>query len=200
MIINIVFNILGVLLFLFLFWRRLREDYVTNQIHSTAFLIILFVFLSNQITRNYFPDWWFWISFLVAIFGLALGIFRYGLKFFETADAMVISFLPWLGLNFLSHSIENSDFISLIASLIVLVLILVYFLFDMHYKKLSWYKSGRVGFAGLTVLGISFLIRAAVAIKFPAVISFSSNYEPLLSGMVAFISFLLVFNLAQQKT
>lgn len=198
--VGIIFNLLGILIFLFLFWKRLKEDYIANQIFSTASLILIGIILANLIAKSFFPDWWFWLDFAGILLGLSLAFFRYGLRFFETSDAAVISLLPWLGLIFLADSIGNSDLTSLIGSLIILALSLLYFFFDTHYKKFSWYKSGRVGFSGFSILGIFFLIRAAVAVAFPAVLSFSSNYESLLSGITAFISFLLVFNLAQQKT
>ena len=197
---GMIFNLLGIFVFLFLFWKRLKEDYITNQIFSTASLILIGIILSNLIAKSFFPDWWFWLGFTGILSGLSLAIFRYGLRFFETSDAAVVSLLPWLGLIFLADSIANSSLTSLIGSLIILALSLLYFFFDTHYKKFFWYKSGRVGFSGFSIMGIFFLIRAAVAVAFPTVLSFSSNYESLLSGITAFISFLLVFNLAQQKT
>lgn len=131
--------------------------------------------------------------------GLTLGILRYHLKVFESLEAAVISLLPWLGLIFLSDSIKASELSSLIGSLVIFSLIILFFLFDKHYKKFSWYKSGRIGFSGLTISGLFFLVRTAVAASFPFVLSFGGMHDVYLSGIVAFASFLAVFNLAETK-
>ena len=49
-------------------------------------------------------------------------------------------------------------------------------------------------------MGAFFLARAVVAMVLPFMLSFSGKYEVFLSGIVAFFSFMGVFNLARQKT
>lgn len=198
-LLNLLLNALGLLLFLFLFWKRLKDDYTSNQIFSTAFVILFALVVTSILAVNFFPSLVFWINAVGVSVGLTIGVLRYKLRVYESVEAVVISLLPWIGLRFLSDSITNSVLPSLIASLVILVLILLFFIFDKHYKRFSWYKSGRVGFAGLTVLGIFFLIRAIVAAAFGDVLSFWSVYDTLLSGVAAFIAFLTVFNLAQKS-
>ncbi len=196
---NIILNALGLLVFLFLFWKRLKDDYTSNQIFSTSFLILFAVIVSSLISTNFFVNQMFWLNFLAVSIGLTVGVLRYKLRIYESLEAAVISILPWIGLRFLSDSITNSALPLLIASGVILLLILLFFVFDRHYKRFSWYKSGRVGFAGLTILGIFFLIRAVVAAAFGDVLSFWNVYDTILSAAVAFFAFLTVYNLAQKS-
>jgi hypothetical protein len=111
----------------------------------------------------------------------------------------VAATLPWLGVIFLSDSIEKSNPASFIGFIVIILLIVLFYFLDAHYKKFTWYKSGRVGFTGLTTLGLLLLLRAAVAPIVPDMLSFSGKYEAIISGILAFVSFLLVFNLARTQ-
>lgn len=197
MLSNVLFNSTGALLFLFLFWKRLKEDHISNQIFSSAAFLLFAVFIAKIISNAFLPNWWFWITFGAVSVAFALGIIRYRLRIFETLEATVVSFLPWLSFFFLSDSIANSSISSLIASLAIFLLVIIFFLLDKHYKKFSWYKSGRVGFTGLTILGLFFIIRGSVALAFPDMLSFSGKHDVYLSAIVAFASFLVVFNLSR---
>ena len=104
--------------------------------------------------------------------------------------------LPWLGLIFLKDSIKLSSLTSFLAFFAVACLLTLFAYLDASYKNFSWYRSGRVGFSGLTTLGVLFLLRAAFASFFPDVISFV-KYEAILSGVAAFVIFLAIFNLAR---
>jgi len=196
---KIIFNLLGILVFLFIFWKRLKEDYPSSQIFTTGFYIIIGIFLAMTISAKMLKPWWFWLSFSTAISGLVLAVLKFKLKFFETFEAGVIATLPWLGLAFLSDSIQKSNLVSFVSFVVTTLLIVLFYFLDAHYKRFSWYKSGRVGFTGLTTLGLFFLLRAAVAPVIPNVLSFSGKYEAVISGILAFISFLLVFNLARTR-
>jgi hypothetical protein len=200
MLAGILLNILGVIIFLFLFWRRLKEDYTQSAIFTTSAYMLLGIAAASFLTKRFFPSAWFWASFLAIVLGLSGGLLRYRMRVFETIDAAAVSLMSWLALIFLLDSINNSSLASLIGSLVILVLIILFFVFDRHYKRFSWYKSGRIGFSGLTVLGLFFLARAAIAVSLQDMLSFSGKYEVFLSAILAFVSFLLVFNLARQKT
>jgi hypothetical protein len=200
MLVKILINLLGGLVFLFFFWRRLREDYSGSQIFTTAFYVFVGIILFFLISYKFFPLWWFWLSFAGAILGLVLGIFRYKLRFFEALESALMAFLPWLVLVFLSDSIQKSNPITLIFSILILGLIGVFYYLDDHYKGYVWYRSGRIGFAGLTCAGIFFLIRMAIATFFSFVLSFSGKSDIFLSGICAFILFLLIYHLARSET
>jgi len=199
MLIGILFNVLGIVIFLFLFWKKLKEDYISAQIFSSAFLIIVGIFGFYLISKFYMVTWWFWFGFIGFIVGLVIAILKFGLRPYETFEAALISILPWISLLYLNDSIKSASWISLIGFAITGGIIFLYIFLNSKYKNFTWYKSGRVGFAGLTSLGIYFLIRGLIAIFFPFVVSFVVDYEPILSGSLAFSFFLLVFNLSRKS-
>lgn len=194
------FNIFGVIVFLYLFWKRLKEDYPANQIFSTAFYMLLGALFISLLAKRTIPEWWFWTNLSGLFLGLLLGIVRYKLRIFETIEAAAISLLPWFGLYFLGDSVKTAQISSFIGFLIISGLVSLFFVFDAHYKNFTWYKSGRIGFSGLTTLGLFFLLRATFASFFPDVVSFVGKYDALISAVVSFASFLAVFNLARKET
>lgn len=200
MIFNILTNFVAIFIFLFLLWKKLKEDYVSSQIFNVGIYILFFIALSNYLSVKYIPEYWFWSIVLGVFIGLIVGIIRYRFRFFETLEAIVISIIPWYGLYFFSDAIGNNNLSSLLGSIIIIGLVVVYAILDKHYKRFSWYKSGKVGFSGLSILGLLFIIRAIVAISFENVISFAERYDAILSAIFAFSSFLAVFHLARQKT
>ena len=199
MVFGILFNILGMIIFLFLFWKKLKEDYISAQIFSSAFFIIAGIVVFYLISKLYLPSWWFWFSLLGFLIGFVISTLKFGLRIYETLEASFISILPWISFLYLNDSIKNTSWISLLAFAFTLGIVFLYIFLNSKYKNFSWYKSGRVGFAGLTSMGIYFLIRGLIAIFFPFVVSFVVDYEPILSGSLAFSFFLLVFNLSRKS-
>ncbi|MFC1625495.1 hypothetical protein ACFL1Q_00430 [Patescibacteria group bacterium] len=197
MVYTISFNLLGIFLFLFLFWKRLKEDYSSDIVFSSSFYILAALGVFAGISFKFLPLWWFWFSLLGIALGLGISFFRFHLRTYETLEVTVLSFLPWLSLLFLSDSINSYSIISFVAFALCLVLIFIFYFLDMHYKNFSWYRSGKVGFTGLTVLGIFFLIRAALAIPFHTVLSFVGTAEVYISAVLSFICFVLVLNLSR---
>lgn len=195
---QIILNIFGVIVFLFIFWRNLKEDYLPAQIFSTAFYILAGILLTQVAASQFFPSWWFWAAILGITAGFIVGKIRFKLKVLETLEATVSATLPWLFLIFLDDAVRNSSLSSFLATVVSLGLIFTYLFLDAHYRKFSWYKSGKVGFSALTTLGILFLIRAFIAIGFTNMVSFSGKSEAFLSGIIAITSFLAVFNLARK--
>lgn len=199
MITSIVLNLLGLLFFLFIFWRRLKEDYIGNQIFGTSFIILVALFAARIIAEQIAAGFWFWVSTFSVGVGVAFGIAKYNLKLFETLEAAISGLLPWISFYFLEDSIKTSSVSSMVGFLVVMLLVILFFILDKHYKKFTWYRSGKVGFSGLTVLGTFFLIRAAVELFYDGVLSFSGNQDIYLSAIVAFISFFILFNLARKN-
>lgn len=199
MIASILMFIFGSLVFLFLFWKKLREDYSSEIIFKCGFSILFGVVLGYFLAIKFAPAWFLWAEFLGAIIGLSIGSYQLGIRFYETLEAMTISFLPSVSLMFLEDSVANSSFISFIAFLVVLVFIFVYYFLDLHYKNFSWYRSGKIGFSGLATLGIIFLTRSLLALLRLPVLSFVDKFEPMVSGVMAFICFLLILNLGKNE-
>ena len=101
MIANIGINILGLFIFLFVFWRKLKEDYVSEIIFSASVFILLGLLAGFIIGLKFFPSFIFWSEFIGILLGLALSVLRLKLRVYETLEAAVISFLPWFGIYFL---------------------------------------------------------------------------------------------------
>jgi hypothetical protein len=200
MIAKILLNIIGVLFFFFLFWKKLKEDYDSESIFTFAIFIVAGIGITSLISQKVLPQWWFWTSCLGTVLGFILGRLKFKFRFFESLEATTIGLLPWLSFIFLQDAISSTSLPSLIAFMVLLLVIAFYVFLDAHYKKLTWYKSGKVGFSGLTTLGVLFLIRTAVAAGFPSMLSFLGPIDSILSGVIAFTSFLLVFNLSRQQT
>lgn len=197
---SIFFNIFGVLVFLFVFWKRLKEDYASKMIFTSSFYMLVGLFAGKLVSFYFFPLWWFWSGFLGVSLGFVLGVLRFKLRAFEAIDAAVPGLLLWFSFLFLGNAISFSSLSSLIASAFLVVLTVLYFVLDGHYKSFAWYKSGRIGFSGLTVLGVFFLARAVVAATFHNVLSFVGTLDIIISAVAAFASFLTVFNLARKRT
>lgn len=177
----------------------MKEDYPVSYIFSTAIYIILGAVLLSVISYELSVKYWFWLGFLGLLAGLTLGVWRYKLRVFETLEAAVMAFLPWLSFIFLADSVKNASWVSFSAFAFLLFLIFVCYFLDATYKNFTWYKSGKVGFSGLAVLAILFLTRALVSLFYPFVLSLAGKTEVYFSSLAAFILFLLIFNLSRSK-
>lgn len=197
MLVNLGTGILGVLFFLFLFWKKLKEDYSSEIIFKSAFSIIIGILIGWGIAlRIYGP--FLWLSFLGAILGLIFANSKFKIRFFESLEAVVIAGLPWISLVFLQNSVQTSNLTSFFAFLFILILIFIYYYFDQHYKNFTWYKSGKIGFSGLATLIIIYLTRLVVAILRVGVISFFS-YEVIADAVFLALSAGLLIKLGIKK-
>ena len=199
MIANILVALVGLIVSLFIYWRRLREDYPSEIIFSSALVTYLLIFIAWATSYLFFPGWFFWLTFLGLVLGVILSVFRFRIRFYESLEGMVFSVLPWLSFIFLMDSVAQSSLISFIGFVVVLVFIFIFYYFESHYKNFAWYKSGKIGFAGLATMGVFFLVRAAIAIFFTSVLSFTGKFEVYISATLAFLSFLMIFNLGRKE-
>jgi hypothetical protein len=195
MLVNILVSLLGILVFLFLFWKRLKEDYIEEIVFQISFYILLGIGLGWAISFKFLPNWFFWLGFFGGVIGLAVSFFRFRVKFYETLEAFIISCLPWLALVFLENSVETSSLSSFLGFAAILFLTLISYYFDTHYKKFTWYKSGRIGFTGLATAGLFFSVRLILAILKVPVLSLVGESEIMISGALTITSFALLFNL-----
>lgn len=194
-------TIVGVILTLFFFWKRLKEDYSSKEIFTCGFYIIIGVLLGSLGINYLFAGFWFWGGVLGFLTGLFLSIYRFKMKIFETLEAAGIGIVYWLGVIFLEDFIKFTSSSSFAALVFIISILGLFYFLDIRYKNFTWYKSGRVGFSGLATLGILFLVRGVVASLFPFMISFSSNFkviDTVFSGVISFSLFLAIFNLSQK--
>lgn len=197
---SLVTGLLGILVFMFIFWKRLREDYSSEIIFKAAFGIIFGEAVGFLFSLKFAPIAFFWLVILGGLIGLGFAIFKLRLKFYESFEALIIASLPWLAFVFLLDSVTHSSLSSFLAFIAILVFVFISYYLDAHYKDFTWYRSGKIGFAGVVTLGIFFILRSVLAIFDINMLSFvSSRAEAIISGAAAFICFVLLFNLARIK-
>lgn len=199
MLIDIIFTFVAAVAYLFFFWKKLKEDYTQNQIFTTGFYCLSGVAFSSIMADNFAPNWWFWASLLGSFAGMVLGLLRFKLRFFETLEAWVIANIVIAFIVVLSEWVKTAHLAEGFALFVVGLLFFLFLFLDSHYKKFTWYKSGKIGFTGLSVLGIFFIIRSLVALTEVSMVSFVGKVDAILSAVVAFASFLTLFNLARLK-
>lgn len=198
LIASLLVNFLGILVFLFIFWRRLREDYSSEIIFKAAFYILIGVLVGFLISFKFISIASFWFMFIGANLGLGLSILTLKVKFYETFEALIISSFPWISFIFLLDSVIHSSLSSFLAFVAILVFVFISYYLDTHYKNFTWYRSGKIGFAGLLTLGLFFMVRSVLAIFTINMLSFVGfKVEAIVSGAAAFICFVLLFNLGR---
>jgi hypothetical protein len=197
LIVNFLTGLIGCLVFLFIFWKRLKEDYASEIIFKLATYILTAMFISWLISIRFFLEGFLWFEFIGGIIGLGISFRLLKVRFYETLEAFVIASLPWVALTLLKSSVVDSSLSSFIAFIASLVMIFVYYFLDYHYKEFTWYKSGKIGFSGLTTLALIFVTRSLLALTGIHVLSFVSKFEGIISGAFAFICFILIYNLGR---
>ena len=136
---NLATHFLGAVIFLFILWKKLKEDSSSEVIFSLGFLIIFAILL----TQNYL---WLQVFLVFLISGIV--VWRFKMRINEVFDALIVSFLPWLSLEFLKRSVINSSLESFIEFIAILIIISIYYLIDANYKRFIWYRYGKIGLAG----------------------------------------------------
>lgn len=199
MIASIVVGLTGMLIFLFVFWKRLKEDYSSEIIFKSGASVLLGILIGWAVSSKLYPPAFLWFEFLGALGGLGFAAYFYRVRFYETLEAFVISVLPMVSLLFLKDSVISSSLNSFIAFLTVLIFIFAFYYLDIHYKNFTWYKSGKIGFTGLATLILIFVVRSGLALWRITMISFLSGYEIYLSLVGAVVSLILLINLGRQK-
>lgn len=184
MFMMIIANVLGFFLFLFLFWKSLKDDYQYERIFNLASLSLLGMMIGILTSHFTKSSYWFWIDLIGISLGFAFGLFKLRLKFYESFEGLVIGLLSWISLIYLSISIDNLSLSAFILFWISAVCVAMFYFLKSYYRTFSWYKSGRVGFAGVLTTAIYFLIRAI------------SNNDPYMSASVAILFFLLLYVLS----
>ena len=188
----------AVIMFLFLFWRQLKDDYPHQTIFTSSFYVLLGITVFYFLSINYREEWWFWFSGAGALIGFLISVLRFDLKITETLDATLLAINTLvIASYFYLGSIAGNIHLYFFA-LFHLALYILFWYLNENYKKFSWYRSGKIGFAGLATLGFYLIIRSLIALYFPDMISFVGREDAMISATLAFISFLGLYNLSKQ--
>ena len=199
LIASILTNTFGFLVLLFILWKRLKEDFASEIIFKLGFSILLGIGLGKALSIWLLPDYFLWLGFIGGVLGLITTALKFRDHFYELFEGYVIAALPWLSFTFLFDSVKKSSFSSFVAFVVILILIFVAYFLSAHYKSFNWYKSGRIGFAGLVTMILIFVIRFILAIIAIDVLSFVGKFEVVMSGLGIAACFILLFDLARIK-
>ncbi len=183
----VIANFIGLFFFLYLLWKNLKEDYQYEKIFNLGFVSIFGLLVGITASIVLKANYWFWLDLVSLMSGFAIGLIRSKMKFYESFDGLVVGSLSWVSLVYLANSISKSSLSDFILFWISAVCIALFFFFKSYYRTFNWYKSGRVGFAGLLTGAIYFLVRAI------------SNNDPIISVPVAIALFLVLYKLSISK-
>ncbi|MFC1649761.1 hypothetical protein ACFL2C_03565 [Patescibacteria group bacterium] len=191
--------VLTIIVSKFVFWRRLKDDFEPEAIFKVSFLSIGLALVLGFVTYKYYPEWWFWAGVLGVMIGSVVGVVRYKMYPIELAETTFISAMPivFTIYTFLYTVTGNWDVI--VMSGIALFCTILFVFFDRYYKRFSWYRSGRVGFAGLASAGVFFLARGIVAYLNPDMLSFVPGVDVFISSLFAVVPFAALFILARKS-
>jgi len=195
---------LGFFTYLFVFWRRLKDDYASPLIFVSSFfqlvLIILIYFAANRfLAPKLYPSeliapqgLWFW-AVIASLFVSQIVIARLTeMKYYEVFEASALSSLYLLIAFFLGKTLFLGAGLSL-------GLVALYYFLDHNYKRFAWYRSGKVGFSALTTLAIFFLVRALVAFIAPEALLLFGKIDTIISSLAAMITFASLYQLAESQ-
>jgi len=200
---------MGALFYLFFYWHRLKDDYDSFQIFTSSFIILLSLITFSLLAHFFLAPRlrpsallapqgiWFWGAVSGFFLAHLLCARRLRLKYLETFEANIFGLLFPLLFLFIGHALIRPSLIAYLSTGFIAISILFFLFLNSHYKKFTWYRSGRIGFAGLVTAGSLFLARAAVALHFPTMLSLSGRVEMVASAAVSFILFFAVYNLAE---
>lgn len=181
------------LVYLFVFWRKLKEDYYQESLFSLGLAqyvllaVLYFVSFSTGLIEFFYLEI---VFILLGYFLISYWFKRDSANKLEITEGMLLAFwlvdLLWSVFQLLFWAVGLSLFS-----------LLVFLVINKNYRRFNWYKSGRVGIAGITALGLRALIKGVLVLMFPAL--FPHRFAPLVFGLFAFVSFVLVYKLANKK-
>lgn len=199
MLVNILAGVLGILIFLFVFWKRLKEDYSSEIIFQTAAAILVGIGLAWFLSILFFASWFFWAAFAGGLMATFLMRIKFKLRFYETLEALILASMPWISLIFLEDSVTSASLRSFLAFAVILIMVFLSYWLDVNYKSFRWYKSGKVGFTGLLIATLFFLTRTVLATIGVTMLSFVGNFEVAISGVVTIASLVLLLKLRNEQ-
>jgi len=184
--------------FLYLFWKKLKDDYTSEQIFTCGFGVLLGVTFGNLVGSIFFPDFRFWLTLMGSVLALAVGIKRFRMRFFELLEAWTIGSLAILAVSNLYDLFSEANYLDLVFLAVTFFLIIIFFYINKRYKRYVWYRSGKVGFSSLMVLGLYFIFRVSTDL-FSGIMALRIVLDALFSGLLSFVSFLVLFRRSQDK-
>lgn len=185
------------LISLFILWRKIREDYLSSQIFGLAFLIYFSVIVYILTRPLYVIKFSEWVVIIVPVIIILVYCRFARMRLNEVMNALVPGILVSY-LNYYVYAVFSGNTFLILA---IIPLILLGFLFaylEKNFKKLHWYKSGKVGFSGFVVLTILLAGNSIIAFVAPAMVFFSGKINAVILLLIAGISALGLWLLSRK--
>lgn len=190
----LIANLLGIFSLLFIFWKRLKDDYQLDKLFNLAFIVLMGLLLGVISSNYFFSEYWFWIIIFCVFVPYLIYIKWSKVRFFESYDALTVSGLTYLAIYLIMDAFKSSSLISFVAFWLTLLIIFLFYFIDSFYKTFSWYKSGRVGLAGVLSSLVFFAFRI-ISSLFNFQVSTFSPQEVYFSSTFVLVNFLLLLTL-----
>ncbi len=194
MILGII-RVLGIIFFVYLTWRNLRENYEENKIVIYSWLALLSFFVGGRVIYGlvnfgiWNDNWTSWFSVWnkpgMDYVGGFLVLLIIGAVFSRMNSWKIIPFLEDGLVNnlILMVFLLSDEFIrtrlDLKIGMYLLFIVLMLFLVKLaknKYRSLTWYKSGKKGFAFLITMFLSFLLLGFLGLYLKVRLIFSILY------------------------
>jgi len=190
-----ILRVLGIILFVYLTWRNLKDNYDEDKIVNYSWISLLVFFVIGRITYG------------LVNFGVWNDSWRSWFAVWDKPGMYYVGgFLALILINFVFSKINNWKFIPFCEDNLSNTLVFLFFLlgdefvrtsFDLKtgaylfliflmmillklakkkYRSLVWYKSGKKGFAFLITVFLSFLLLGFLGVLFQSSLVFSILY------------------------
>lgn len=193
----ILFSLVSFFTYLFFLWKNLREDYDVGRVFTFG-IATFFAFIIGSLLGRILGNFWYWIGLVCFVAVSVLLIRRFEFRIIEVIEASTPGILIVHLLLFLLGLLRNQSINHILMVLLGLLLIILFVVLKKNYKRFTFYKSGRLGFASLVTLGLLYLIRAITALVAPHTISHIGVFEFIPAAIISFFSFLTVYNLGNE--
>lgn len=182
---SLLLTLLGLFLFSFFLWRKLKEDYGSDRIFTFTLWLFIGIFSGVWLAKGdaLLSSWLPVIgTTLVSLYFIR----RYSFRPFELLDALSASWFYLSLFLFSAASLKSEEGkIFLAFASIAAVSLLLHRFFEKRYRRFSWYPSGKVGFVGLGSFAVYFFLRGLVEIFSPFVLF--SNSSEILSATLSLV-------------
>lgn len=190
-----IIRVLGIILFVYLTWRNLKDSYDEDKIVNYSWIALLAFFVVGRVTYGlvnfgvWNDSWMNWLAvwdkpgmnYIGGFLGLMLINFIFSRvnnwKFVPFCEDGLINTLIFLIL-LIADEFMRATFYLKIGVYLLLLIIMVFLakLFRKKYRSLVWYRSGKKGFAFLMTSFIIFLVLGFLGIVFKTNIIYSILY------------------------
>ncbi|MEI8068138.1 MAG: prolipoprotein diacylglyceryl transferase family protein [Candidatus Shapirobacteria bacterium] len=195
MILGII-KVLGILLFAYLIWRNLRENYKDEELTSYAWIALLAFFIGGRLVfglihwgiwNNNWLDWltpWSkpgmsYLGAYLSVFGTTWILCKIrDWKIWAFAEDSLMVFLIFFGFLFLDEFIRSKfNLITGLYGAIILVTLVFSSIIRNKYRSFVWYKSGKKGFTFFFANAIVCLMLAIMSFYFKINLVYSILYS-----------------------